>query len=78
MVVGRDLDAGLQWSLAYGQCNRHVYLNASPYQSDVNENDTFDPKILEEQETNVVEDENTKKFEILQQLEDDYEEEKEI
>ena len=69
--------AGLQCSLACGQCNGQAYLNASPYQSDINEARTFDPEILEELETNVVEDENTEKFEILQRLEDDYGEKKE-
>ena len=69
--------AWLQCSLACGQCNGQAYLNFSPNQSDINEDDTLDPKILEELETNVVEDENTEKFEILQRLEDDYEEKKE-
>ena len=69
--------AGLQCSLACGQCNAKAYLIASSCQSDMNEDGTFNPETLEELETNVVEDENTQKFEILQRLEDDYEEEKE-
>ena len=69
--------AGLQFSLTCDQCNGQAYLNASPHQNDINEDGTFDPEILEELETNVVKDENTEIFEILQRLEDDYEEEKE-
>lgn len=69
--------AGLQCSLACGQCNGQACLNASPYQSDLNEDGTFDPEILEELETNVVEDENAEEFEILQPLEDDDDEEEE-
>ena len=60
------IKAGLQCSLAYSQCNGQACLNASPYQSDRNEDSTFDPEILEELETNVVEDKNTVEFEILQ------------
>ena len=67
----------MQCSLACGQCNRQAYLSALPYQSDINEGGTFDTEILEELETNVIEDENAEKFEILQRLKDDYEEEKE-
>ena len=71
-------EAGFQCSLACGQCNGQASLSASPYQNDSNEDGTFDLEILEELETNVVEDENTEKFEILQRLEEDDEEEKEI
>ena len=34
--------AGLQCSLACGQCNVQACRNASPYQSDINEDGTFD------------------------------------
>ena len=68
---------GLQCSLVCGQCNGQAYLNASLYQSDINEDGTFDPEILEELETNVVKDDSTEKIEILYRMEDDYEEEKE-
>lgn len=67
--------AGLQCSLACGQCNGQACLNALPYQSDINEDGTFDPEIMEELETNVVEDDNEDQFEIYQQPEDDDEEE---
>lgn len=67
--------AGLQCSLACGQCNGQACLNAQPYQSDINEDGTFDPEIMEELETNVVEDDNEDQFEIYQQPEDDDEEE---
>ena len=67
----------LRCSLACGQCNGQACLKASPYQSDTNKDGTFDTEILEELETNVIEDENTEKFEILQRLEVDYKEEKE-
>lgn len=63
--------AGLQCSSVCGQCNGPACLNASPYQSDINEDDTFYPETLEELETNVVEDENPEKSEILLRLEDD-------
>lgn len=66
--------AGLQCSLACGQCNRQGCLNALPYQSDINEDGTFDPEIMEELETNIVEDDNEDQFEIYQQPEDDDEE----
>ncbi|KAI4488083.1 hypothetical protein M0804_004931 [Polistes exclamans] len=69
--------AGLQCSLVCGQCNGQACLNALPYQSDLNEDGTFDPEILEELETNVVEDENAEEFEIVQPLEDDDDEEEE-
>lgn len=59
--------ADLQCSLACGQCNGQACLNALPYQSYTNENGTFDPKIMEELQTNVVEDENEDQFEIYQQ-----------
>lgn len=39
--------AGLQCSLVCGQCDGQAFLNASPYQIDINEDDTFDPEILE-------------------------------
>lgn len=67
--------SGLPCSLACGQCNGQACLNASPYQSDVNEDGTFDPEILEDLETNVVEDENEEEFEIPQRPDDDDEEE---
>ncbi|KAF5293983.1 hypothetical protein FQR65_LT10954 [Abscondita terminalis] len=62
---------------ACGQCNEQVCLNASPYQSDVNGDDTFDPEILENFETNVLEDENEEEFEIPREPDDDEEEEEE-
>ncbi|GBP08120.1 hypothetical protein EVAR_2915_1 [Eumeta japonica] len=67
--------AGLQCSLACGQCNGQACLNALPYQSDINEDGTFDPEIMEELETNVVEDDNEDQFDIYQQPENDDEEE---
>lgn len=67
--------SGLPCSLACGQCNGQACLNASPYQSDINEDGTFDPEILEDLETNVVEDENEEEFEIPQRPDDDDEEE---
>ena len=39
-----------------------VSLACGKYQSDINEDGTLDPKILKEQETNVVEYENTEEF----------------
>lgn len=63
--------AGLQCSLACGQCNGQACLNALPYQSAINEDGTLDPEIMEELETNVVEDDNEDQFEIHQQPEDD-------
>ncbi|GBP43082.1 hypothetical protein EVAR_96344_1 [Eumeta japonica] len=65
----------LQCSLACGQCNGQACLNASPYQSDINEDGTFDPEILEDLKTNVIEDENEKEFEIPQRPDDDDDEE---
>ncbi|KOB66328.1 Uncharacterized protein OBRU01_21377, partial [Operophtera brumata] len=54
--------AGLQCSLACGQCNGQACLNALPYQTDINEDGTFDPEIMEELETNLVEDDNEDHF----------------
>lgn len=62
---------GLQRSLACGQCNWQAGLNALSYQSDVNEDRTFDPEIMEDLETNVVEDDKEEDFELLQWSEDD-------
>ncbi|KAK0158090.1 hypothetical protein PV327_011132 [Microctonus hyperodae] len=58
-----------------GQCNGQACLNASPYQSDINEDGIFDFEIMEGLETNVVEDENEDESEILQQPKDEEEEE---
>ena len=69
--------AGLQCSLVCGQCNGQACLNASPYQSDINEDSTFDPEVLGKLGTNVVEDENTEEFEILLKLEGDGDKEEE-
>ncbi|GBP05331.1 hypothetical protein EVAR_61630_1 [Eumeta japonica] len=66
--------SGLLCSLACGQCNGQACLNASLYQSDINEDGTFDPEILEDLERNV-EDENDEEFEIPQRPGDDDEEE---
>ncbi|KAK4887803.1 hypothetical protein RN001_004074 [Aquatica leii] len=72
VIIGEDMDLlGMQCSLAYGQCNGQACLNASPYQSDVNEDAALDLEILENLETNIVEDETEEKLEILQLQEDD-------
>lgn len=65
----------MQCSLACGQCNGQACLNALPYQSNINDNGTFDTEIMEELEMNVVEDDNEDQFEIYQQRKDDDEEE---
>lgn len=69
--------SGLQCSLACGQCNGQACLNASPYQSDENEDETFDPEIMANLETNIDEDDNEEEAEILLQPDDDDEEEEE-
>nr|CAI5823825.1 unnamed protein product [Callosobruchus analis] len=71
--------AELQCSLACGQCNAQACLNALAYETDVNEDRTFDPEIMEELETNVIEDdhEDSNELEISELREhDDYEEDK--
>lgn len=68
--------SGLQCSLACGQCNGQACLNASSYQSDLDEESAFDPEILEELETNILDDEDDdNELEILERLEDDDEDE---
>nr|CAI5854630.1 unnamed protein product [Callosobruchus analis] len=71
--------AGLQCSLACGQCNGQVCLNAVAYETDVNEDRTFDPEIMGGLETNVIEDHNehNNDLEILGLREDDDDEEDE-
>ncbi|KAF2902748.1 hypothetical protein ILUMI_03438 [Ignelater luminosus] len=71
VIIGEDIDLlngcgsrcgcrklGLQCTLACGQCNGQACLNASPYQSDLDKDSTFDPEILEDLETNILDDEN--------------------
>ncbi|GFY37370.1 uncharacterized protein TNIN_401751 [Trichonephila inaurata madagascariensis] len=69
VIVGEDIDLleiGLQCSLACGQCNGQACFSASRYESDLDEDCTFDPKILQDLETNILDDENNeKKLEIF-------------
>lgn len=51
--------ARLQCALASGQCNGQACFNASLHQSHINEAVTCDLEILEELDTNIVEDQNT-------------------
>ncbi|CAH2105607.1 unnamed protein product [Euphydryas editha] len=50
--------AWLKCFFGYGQCNGQACLNTSLYESDVNEDGTFDPEIPEKLEINIVADEN--------------------
>ncbi|GFY41262.1 uncharacterized protein TNIN_343811 [Trichonephila inaurata madagascariensis] len=52
---------GLQSSLGCGQCNGQACFNDSRYESDLDEDCTFDPKILQDLETNILDDENNEK-----------------
>ncbi|GFY50124.1 uncharacterized protein TNIN_488681 [Trichonephila inaurata madagascariensis] len=60
MVVVHAVDrkSGLQCSLACGQCNGQACFNASRYENDLDEDCTFDPEILQDLETNILDDEN--------------------
>nr|CAI5866577.1 unnamed protein product [Callosobruchus analis] len=71
--------AGLQCSLACVQCNGQACLNAVAYETDVNEDRTFDPEIMEQLETNVIEydNEDNNDLETLELREDDDDEEDE-
>ncbi|GFY54545.1 uncharacterized protein TNIN_441451 [Trichonephila inaurata madagascariensis] len=53
--------SGLQCSSACGQCNGQACFNASRYESDLDEDCTFDPEILQDLETNILDDENNEK-----------------
>ncbi|GFW86338.1 hypothetical protein TNCV_4331221 [Trichonephila clavipes] len=50
---------GLEWvQKACGQYNGQACFNASRYESDLNEDCTFDPEILQNLETNILDDKN--------------------
>lgn len=65
----------MQYSLACGQCNGQACLKVLPYQSDVNEDRTFDSETMEDLERNILEDDKEEDLEKLQRSEDDDEEE---
>ncbi|GFS43001.1 SWIM-type domain-containing protein [Trichonephila inaurata madagascariensis] len=49
---------GFATSYACGQYNGQAFFNASRYESDLDEDYTFDPEILQDLETNIFDDEN--------------------
>lgn len=64
--------SGLPCSPACGQCSGQACLNASPYQSDLDEDETCDPGILEDLTGNIFENENDNaELEIIERPEDD-------
>lgn len=70
--------SGLQCSLACGQCNGQACLNASLYPSNPDEENTYDPDILEGLEMNMTDnedDDNESNIFERQEEEDDEEEE---
>ncbi|GFY69747.1 uncharacterized protein TNIN_256561 [Trichonephila inaurata madagascariensis] len=59
--------SGLQCSSACGRCNGQACFNASRYESDLDEDCTFDPEILQDLETNILDEKNNEKeLEILE------------
>ncbi|GFW87136.1 hypothetical protein TNCV_5124901 [Trichonephila clavipes] len=63
-------------SYAYGQYNGQACFNASRYESDLDADYTFDPEILQDLETNILDNENNEnELEIFEGLEDNGEEE---
>ncbi|GFY42739.1 hypothetical protein TNIN_7001 [Trichonephila inaurata madagascariensis] len=50
--------SGLQFSSGCDRCDGQACFNALRYESDLNENCTFDPEILQDLETNILDDEN--------------------
>ncbi|KAL4713711.1 hypothetical protein ACJJTC_004242 [Scirpophaga incertulas] len=72
--------SGLQCSLACGQCNGQACLNASLYPSNPDEENTYDPDILEGLEMNMTDnedDDNESNIFERQEEEDDEEEDDE-
>ncbi|GFY56428.1 hypothetical protein TNIN_405601 [Trichonephila inaurata madagascariensis] len=66
-------------AVCYGQCNGQACLNALRYESDLIEDCTFDPKILRDLETNILDDENyEKELEIFEGPEGNEEEEEKL
>lgn len=66
LVVVRDVDSRNLGCSACGHCNWQACLN-DLLKSDIDEDGIFYPEIMEDLETNVVEDENETESEILQQ-----------
>ncbi|GFU75382.1 hypothetical protein TNCV_2941371 [Trichonephila clavipes] len=69
----------VQYSSACGQYNGQTCFNASRYESDFDEDCTFDPEILQELKKNILDDENNEnELEIFKKLEDNDEEKEKI
>ncbi|GFY78731.1 uncharacterized protein TNIN_449871 [Trichonephila inaurata madagascariensis] len=67
---------GLQCSSDCGQCNGQACFNASRHKSDLHEDCTFDPKILQDLETNILDNENDEnELEIFDNEDNEEEEE---
>ncbi|GFY67109.1 hypothetical protein TNIN_486581 [Trichonephila inaurata madagascariensis] len=78
MVVAQAVDARNRGAIFFscGQYNGQTCFNASRYESDLNEDCTFYPEILQDFEKNILGDENNEnELEILKRLEDNGEEE---